>query len=224
MGSEPDQEADLDLAQELDDLFADVDFGEGSGFEAELSTAQNQTENQKDRAGAIQPVPREADKGKKRVRPTASDAEQDSETEDEVSANENNSEGTESDEAGTRQAPPRDAEAERRLLIMQAMTEAQLNRSESWRRSSLARPKMKKLVTSLLGMSINDKLVIAMCGISKLYVGELIETARVLAEREGHKGPLLPSHIQRAYQVLSGCGRIPHTKHPSRRVFPFRKP
>ena len=88
-----------------------------------------------------------------------------------------------------------------RRRIMGAMTEEQLNRYESYRRSSLPKAKMKKLLSQVLG-TVNDRTVIAVCGVSKVFVGELVEAARLLAAQEGHAGPLLPRHIHRAYQNL----------------------
>lgn len=228
-----DQEADLDLAQELDDLFADVDFNEtaptaeesdSKSVERKGHELNTQGRRNLDDEDVHRPDGQEhgegsdnEDKGKHAV-DNRSDMEEDEDSQGEETASED------TEDRPSARPQPKDAEAERRLLIMQAMTDAQLNRSESWRRSSLARPKMKKLVTALLGMTnVNDKLVIAMCGITKLYVGELVETARILAEQEGYKGPLLPSHIHRAYQVLHSCGRIMHPKHPLRKTFPHRK-
>lgn len=99
---------------------------------------------------------------------------------------------------------------------MKCMTEEQLNRYESFRRSSLARPKMKKLVQLLTGTTINDKVNIALCAIGKLFVGELIETARIVAAQEGHAGALLPRHVQLAYQILDKNGKVTRRTAPKR--------
>ena len=42
--------------------------------------------------------------------------------------------------------------------------------------------------------------------------------ARECASQEGHQGPLLPRHVQCAYQKLQGEGRLTH-KPPGRRMF-----
>lgn len=56
------------------------------------------------------------------------------------------------------------------------------------------------MMTSLLGYTLGSKAVIALSGMGKVFVGELVEAARVIASEEGHQGALLPSHVHRAYQ------------------------
>lgn len=48
-----------------------------------------------------------------------------------------------------------------------------------------------------------DKIVIAMAGVTKVYVGEIIEHARKIAEARGEHGPLTPEMIYEAYTVVS---------------------
>lgn len=45
------------------------------------------------------------------------------------------------------------------------------------------------------------------------------DTARERARLEGHMGPLLPRHVQRAYQELNRQNKIPHHKHSKKRMF-----
>ncbi|GAX78298.1 hypothetical protein CEUSTIGMA_g5740.t1 [Chlamydomonas eustigma] len=110
-----------------------------------------------------------------------------------------------------------DEEAEKKRLIINAMNEQQLDRYESFRRSSLARPKIKKYLSTLLGYAPSDRVVIAMCGMGKVFVGELIESARILAAEEGDFGPLKPCYVRRAYQNLQFQQRIPR-KHSGKRL------
>jgi len=110
-------------------------------------------------------------------------------------------------------------EAERRASIMASMSDLQLDRYEAFRRSSLARPKMKQLLQTLLGGRVMDKAIIALCGIGKMFVGDVIEMARHLAGNEGHTGPLLPRHIRRAYQQLELADKGPPRKQPRKRMF-----
>lgn len=58
--------------------------------------------------------------------------------------------------------------------------------------------------------AINDKVVTVMRGVSKIFVGDIVETARQVAASQGHQGALLPGHIHCAYQLLDQQGRIPH--------------
>ncbi|GIL80555.1 hypothetical protein Vretimale_16023 [Volvox reticuliferus] len=112
-----------------------------------------------------------------------------------------------------------DAAAAYKREVFDSLTEEQKNRYEVFMRSSLPKPKMKKLMQAILHNVVpNEKAVIAMCGISKLFVGELVELARVCASQEGHTGPLLPRHIHRAYQQLGMQGKLPH-RNNTRRMF-----
>ncbi|GLC39495.1 hypothetical protein PLESTB_001808400 [Pleodorina starrii] len=116
-------------------------------------------------------------------------------------------------------APAPDAAAAYKKEVFDSLTEEQKNRYEVFMRSSLPKPKMKKLMQAILHNVVpNEKAVIAMCGISKLFVGELVELARVCASLEGHQGPLLPRHIHRAYQQLGAQGKLPH-RNSTRRMF-----
>ena len=59
-----------------------------------------------------------------------------------------------------------------------------------------------------------DKVVIALAGVSKVFVGELVEEARRIAEERNEHGPLAPTHIQEAYQSLNNKG-LNETAEPS---------
>ncbi|KAG2447050.1 hypothetical protein HYH02_007801 [Chlamydomonas schloesseri] len=113
--------------------------------------------------------------------------------------------------APTAAAPDRAAAYKKE--VFDSLTEEQKSRFEAFMRSSIPKPKMKKLMTAILRNAVpNERAIIAMCGISKLFLGELVELARVCASQEGHTGPLLPRHIHRAYQQLGGMGKLPHTR------------
>lgn len=58
------------------------------------------------------------------------------------------------------------------------------------------------MVEAVAGRSVNANVVTAMCGVTKMYVGEVVETARSIATRAGHHGPLWPRHIIEAHEVL----------------------
>jgi transcription initiation factor TFIID subunit 11 len=84
------------------------------------------------------------------------------------------------------------------------MTEAQLDRYEAFRRSSLKKP-VQKLVQALTGTSIKsqDKSLIALSSIAKTFIGQLIESAVEIATERGEAGkPLEPTHIIAAYERL----------------------
>jgi transcription initiation factor TFIID subunit 11 len=95
-----------------------------------------------------------------------------------------------------------------------AMSEAQRNRLEAYIRSNLQKKTMKKVLQELTGTALNDRIVLAIGTITKMFVGELIETARQIAAHQAHTGPLLPSHIRQAYNALNFDNRVPHHSKP----------
>ncbi|EFJ43650.1 hypothetical protein VOLCADRAFT_106752 [Volvox carteri f. nagariensis] len=128
-------------------------------------------------------------------------------------------EGPQGSVAQPETTPAPDAAAAYKKEVFDSLTEEQKNRYEVFMRSSLPKPKMKKLMQAILLNAVpNEKAVIAMCGISKLFVGELVELARVCASQEAHTGPLLPRHVHRAYQQLGLQGKLPH-RNNARRMF-----
>eukprot|EP00775_Hariotina_reticulata_P004582 gene4582-4836_t len=75
---------------------------------------------------------------------------------------------------------PAAAEAQRQNAwykqCFDAMTEAQRNRLEAYIRSNLQKKTMKKVLQELTGTTLNDRIIIAISSITKMFVGELIET------------------------------------------------
>lgn len=97
---------------------------------------------------------------------------------------------------------------------MQAMlsqfTEGQMNRYESFRRSGFQKANMKRLLGSITGSSkISVPMTIVVSGIAKMFVGELVETARVVMTERKDSGPIRPCHIREAYRRLRLEGKIP---------------
>ncbi|KAL0056014.1 hypothetical protein WJX82_006688 [Trebouxia sp. C0006] len=100
---------------------------------------------------------------------------------------------------------------ERNKIIMNLMTQEQLERYEAFRRSAVNKGSMKRVLQTVSGqVNISDKIVTVMRGIAKVYVGELVEAARLFAHESGDSGPLQPVHYQAAYQQLNSQGKVPH--------------
>jgi len=91
-----------------------------------------------------------------------------------------------------------------------AMTELQRNRYEEYRRSTLPKARMKKLIEELTGQKSNEKVIIALNAITKLFLGDVVERARVIAAYQGHTGALLPTHLRQAYRQLDNERKVPH--------------
>ncbi|KAG2599806.1 transcription initiation factor TFIID subunit 11-like [Panicum virgatum] len=99
--------------------------------------------------------------------------------------------------------------------ILSQFTEEQMNRYESFRRSGFQKSNMKRLLASITGsqkISIPTSIVVS--GIAKMFVGELIETARIVMTERKDSGPIRPCHIREAYRRLKLEGKIPRRSVP----------
>ncbi|CAE6186184.1 unnamed protein product [Arabidopsis arenosa] len=99
--------------------------------------------------------------------------------------------------------------------ILSQFTEDQMSRYESFRRSALQRPQMKKLLIGVTGsQKIGMPMIIVVCGIAKMFVGELVETARVVMAERKESGPIRPCHIRESYRRLKLEGKVPKRSVP----------
>ncbi|CAA0395908.1 Transcription initiation factor TFIID subunit 11 [Arabidopsis thaliana] len=99
--------------------------------------------------------------------------------------------------------------------ILSQFTEDQMSRYESFRRSALQRPQMKKLLIGVTGsQKIGMPMIIVACGIAKMFVGELVETARVVMAERKESGPIRPCHIRESYRRLKLEGKVPKRSVP----------
>ncbi|KAH9411968.1 transcription initiation factor TFIID [Ordospora pajunii] len=86
--------------------------------------------------------------------------------------------------------------------ITGSMSEEQLHRYEKFRGSGFPKAAIKKYISSVIGQAVNPNFVIAVCGLAKVFVGEMTEVAKEVQSERLEKGPLLPSHIHEAYRRL----------------------
>lgn len=94
--------------------------------------------------------------------------------------------------------------------ILSQFTEVQMSRYESFRRSGFQKSNMKKLLVSVTGsQKISIPMTIAVSGIAKMFVGDIVETARVVMTERKDSGPIRPCHIREAYRRLKLDGKIP---------------
>uniref|UniRef100_A0A915A4Q2 Transcription initiation factor TFIID subunit 11 n=1 Tax=Parascaris univalens TaxID=6257 RepID=A0A915A4Q2_PARUN len=85
----------------------------------------------------------------------------------------------------------------------------QLERFECYRRSSFSRRKVRRLIRQSTGENPSENFTIAVAGLAKLFIGELIEEALDIAERlKENDKPLKPRHIELAYESLRRKARI----------------
>ncbi|XVF47515.1 hypothetical protein PTKIN_Ptkin03bG0115000 [Pterospermum kingtungense] len=94
--------------------------------------------------------------------------------------------------------------------ILSQFTEDQMSRYESFRRSALQKSNMRRLLVSITGsQKISLPMTIVVCGIAKMFVGELVETARIVMTERKESGPIRPCHIREAYRRLKLEGKVP---------------
>ncbi|CAN1166542.1 Transcription initiation factor TFIID subunit 11 [Linum perenne] len=99
--------------------------------------------------------------------------------------------------------------------ILSQFTEDQMSRYESFRRSALQKPNMKRLLVSITGtQKITLPVNIVVCGIAKMFVGEVVETAKIVMAERKDSGPIRPCHIREAYRRLKLEGKIPKRSVP----------
>ncbi|KAL1210908.1 Transcription initiation factor TFIID subunit 11b [Cardamine amara subsp. amara] len=95
-------------------------------------------------------------------------------------------------------------------IILSQFTEEQMSRYESVRRSAFHKSNMKQLLKSITGsQKIDDTMIMVVCGIAKMFVGELVETARIVMGIRKESGPIRPCHIRESYRRLKLEGKVP---------------
>nr|XP_027194863.1 transcription initiation factor TFIID subunit 11-like [Dermatophagoides pteronyssinus] len=68
---------------------------------------------------------------------------------------------------------------EKMVILLQNFSQEQFSRYEMCRRSKFSKSIIKKLIRSITNVTINDRTAIALAGIAKVYVGQLIETGKL---------------------------------------------
>lgn len=94
--------------------------------------------------------------------------------------------------------------------LLDNMSDEELVRYETFRRVGFNKNNMKKYFGTILNQSVNNNFVISVCGVAKVFLGELIETAIEVRNDMGHAGPLRVMHVHEAYRRLYEV--IPHCK------------
>jgi len=97
--------------------------------------------------------------------------------------------------------------------LVKEFTQEQMNRHESYKRSAFQKSSIKRYMTSVSGAKINQNTVIVMAGITKIFLGEVVETAKEVMEEWGDTGAIKPAHIREAYQRMKLQGKIPYTRY-----------
>jgi len=109
------------------------------------------------------------------------------------------------------------AEKHRKESIIHQMTHMQQIRHEAYAQSTFYKSQKKNIKNEMATISnsrISLTSVVVMCGISKVFVGEVTEMAKTVMLEWGHTGPIRPNHLREAYHRLNKEGLVvePKTK------------
>lgn len=114
-----------------------------------------------------------------------------------------------------------DEEKAKLQVLVSAFTEDQLDRYEAFRRSAFPKSSIKKLVHSVSGVTAPTTTIIAISGIAKVLVGQLVEEALDVQSQCKESGAIHPKHVRDAvrrmkHKGILGIGK--HKKHKLKRL------
>ncbi|KAF3534671.1 hypothetical protein DY000_02041250 [Brassica cretica] len=111
----------------------------------------------------------------------------------------------------TVEASDREKKVAKMHAVISQFTEDQMSRYECFRRSTLHKSNMKKLLESITGiknMNNDDPRLSVISGIAKMFVGEPVETARLIMVKRNEAGHIRPCHIRESYRRLKLQGKV----------------
>ena len=77
---------------------------------------------------------------------------------------------------------------------------------------------MRRLMSDILGIS-TERGAIVLAAVSKIFVGELVESARERMTEAGETGPITTTHLRLAHRQAQRSGTVPPSTRHSPRLF-----
>jgi transcription initiation factor TFIID subunit 11 len=112
--------------------------------------------------------------------------------------------------------------------LLEVLSDEELKRYEAARRCSLKLTDVEKTMGLVLGRNskgsaaeivsklqkeipstFDEKTVVLITGLTKLYLAEILESARIIASEYGHDGRIQPRHLREAYRRMKHDGKLP---------------
>ena len=90
------------------------------------------------------------------------------------------------------------------LELLKTFTPSQMERYECFRRSNLSKTMLRRLFKAASGVTLNANGLIILAGVSKMFVGEMVETAREIMKSRGMNEyeEIRPEHLREAAAVI----------------------
>ena len=104
----------------------------------------------------------------------------------------------------------RSADREKMAEMLRYFTPEQMDRYECYRRSSLPKPALRRVFQAVTGTILNPNGLIVLAAVGKLFVGELVELAREIADDEGVSDleEIKPAHVREAHRRMEQSGNL----------------
>lgn len=104
----------------------------------------------------------------------------------------------------------RGADREKMAEMLRYFTPEQMDRYECYRRSSLPKPALRRVFQAVTGTILNPNGLIVLAAVGKLFVGELVELAREIADDEGVSDleEIKPAHVREAHRRMEQSGNL----------------
>lgn len=104
--------------------------------------------------------------------------------------------------------------SKRRKALYLKLNEEQRERYIHYMNSHFPKSIIKKLMVNVLGTTkVSDPFALMMGGITKVFVGDLIENALLAMHENNEQGPIRLIHIREAHRRLNAKGLVPNSVH-----------